>query len=107
MGWSRFVSLERTDEEKLDAIATCPPALKDTPDYPWGMRICMDEETIKKLEIGELPEVGDTVDMRCFGKVTSVSSDENEGGERRRIEIQITEVAMEDENDEPVPGRRR
>lgn len=107
MAWTKLVSMELTDDEKIDRLATCAPALKDQPDYPWGLRINLDECCISKLEAAGLegePDVGDYIDLRCFARVTSKSADETDGGMRRRYELQIEQMALEDESTE---GRGR
>ena len=107
MGWTRLVSMERTDEEKIDALETCAPALKDQPDYPWGLRVSLEEGSLKKLEAAGLegqPEVGDYIDLRCFARVICVSSNETDAGPNRRVELQIEQIALENETTEQ-PGR--
>lgn len=107
MAWTKLVSMERTDDEKLDAVATCVPGLKDQPDYPWGLRINLDEGSLKKLEAAGLegqPDVGDYIDLRIFARVTSVSSNETSSGTNRCVELQIEQLALEDETTER-PGR--
>jgi hypothetical protein len=100
--WTKLVSMECTDEEKLDAMA-CVPAIKSQPDYPWGLRINLNEGSLKKLEAAGLegqPDIGDYIDLRCFARVTSVSSNETEGGANRCVELQIEEIALENETTE-------
>lgn len=111
MAW-KLVSMERTDEEKLDTMATCAPALKDQPDFPWGLCISLDESSLKKLEaqggLEGMPEVGDYIDMRCFACVKSVSQDKaGDGTTNRRVELQIEQIALENENTEESPDRPR
>jgi hypothetical protein len=106
VGWSRLVSVELTDEEKLDA--NLPPALADMPDYPYGLRISLDQRTLAKLELEPDCEVGDYLDMRCFGRVMSVSINDHPDGKRCCVEIQIEQIAIENESDEePEPTYRR
>jgi hypothetical protein len=91
-----MLSLEYDDEDTLDA--PCPEPLKDKPRYPYGTRICLTEKELKKLDLEPDCDVGDVIDMRCFGRVTSKSEDERADGEKCcRIEIQIEEIALEDE----------
>lgn len=107
MGWTKLVSMERTDDEKIDAITCGPMSVKDQPDYPWGLRVNLDEGSIQKLEAAGLegaPEVGDYVDLRCFARVTSVSSNETDAGPKRCYELQIEQIALENETTERVGG---
>ncbi len=94
MAWSKLVSLELDDEEKMDF---CAPIACDRPDFPYGLRITLDEKQLKKLGL-PIPEVGDYLDMRSFGRVTSCSMEQRNGEDCCRVEIQIEQIAVEDEN---------
>jgi len=91
---SKLVDLELDDEDQLDAIQPIPMATK--PRYPYGTKICLCGPEMKKLKLDPSDcKLGDYIDMRCFGEVTSI--DEN------RVEIQIQRMSVENENDEE-PG---
>lgn len=94
-GWTKMVSMELDDDEKLDfCVPSCP-----RPDFPYGLRICFSEKELKKLEL-EIPEIGDMIDLRAMGTVTSVTIDKTDGEDRCRVEIQIERIALENENKE-------
>lgn len=72
------------------------------PRYPWGLCIRLDEKQLEKLDIetGDA-EVGDTIHLFALAKVTSISSSEREGGESSKcVELQITHLATESEDEE-------
>ncbi len=96
MAWSRMISMELDDEDKLDF---CAPIPCDTPDFPYGLRITFCEKELEKLGLG-LPEIGDMIDMRCFAVVTSVSEESTSGGQRQRVEMQIERISAEAESEE-------
>lgn len=81
-----YVDLELDDEDKRDFAI---PA--ETPDYPWGLRLCLTEAELKKLgcEPGDAPEVGDLLHFAAFAKVTSYSVNDTGSGSQRRVELQI------------------
>jgi hypothetical protein len=93
MPWTKMVSMELDDEDKLDLAV---PSISQKPDYPWGLRICFCEKELKKLEL-DVPEIGDMIDMRAMGTVTSVSIEKRDGGDSCRVEIQIERIALENE----------
>ena len=95
-GWSKFIDLGMTDDEKLDSIMPMPA---EVPEYPYGCRICLCGPELEKLDVDEMPDVGDYVDLRAFARVTSVS---DSGNGNRRVELQIEKLAIEDENDEDM-----
>lgn len=105
MGWTRLVSVELTDEEKLDAIR--PPGIENQPDYPYGLRISLNEQTLKKLDLEADCEIGDYIDLRALARVTSVSlGDHPDRGKTCCIELQIEQLAVESETDEDTRPRR-
>lgn len=74
--------------------------------YPWGLCLSFDDDTLSKLKLdGEMPSVGEMIHLCAMAKVTSVSENEQEdgnGGKKtcRRVELQITHLATENEDQE-------
>ena len=95
MAWSKMVSMELDDEDKVDMSS---PISRVTPDWPWGLRISLSEKEIEKLGLDHDVDVGDLVDMRCFGEVTSVSKNQSDGKPCCRVEIQIQRMKIENED---------
>lgn len=103
MAWrNALVSMELSDEDKLDnAIPmTAADAIKQAPDYPWGLRIVFEDRELDKLGLDADCEVGDEVEIRAVARVTSVSRNEVGGEEKRRVELQITDIAVEGDDDD-------
>lgn len=96
MGWTQLTSMELDDEDKMDMAI---PSISQQPDFPWGLRICFTEKELKRLEL-PIPEDGDMIDMRAMGTVTSVSTEQREGKDTCRVEIQIEKISLENENRE-------
>jgi hypothetical protein len=88
----KMVDMALSDEDILDSPMPIPMAKKAR--YPYGLRISLCAEQIKALglDIGKVT-IGDTIDLRAFAEVTSVSSDDC--GDR--IELQIQKLAAENE----------
>lgn len=83
--------------------ADCSPCDGDLPRYPYGLCLYLDDETLKKLGITELPKVGSNVQFGAVAKVTSTSQrayQTSEGKEEMRtcIDLQITDM------DVPAPA---
>ena len=97
MPWSKLVDLELDDEDKVEmTYPIC--GVSTQPDYPWGTRITLTHREMDKM--GLSPDdcnVGDLVDMRCFGVVTSVSSSQTSGSTNSCVEIQIQKMSVENE----------
>lgn len=102
---STMVDMKRTPKEKADVAGSgqmVSPSIDNVPDYPWGLSISLSEEELDKLGLGsEGLGVGDILHMHALMKVTSVSSSENENtGKCCRVELQITHLSGESEDDE-------
>ncbi len=70
-------------------------------DYPWGLRLSLDGDALKKLGI-ELPKVGDLMALGGMAKVVGVSTRESEGGESHsHVDLQITDLGLEASNATP------
>lgn len=98
MAFHHMVDLKRTPAEKVEAAA--PVVANDTPDYPYGLCICLDHDTLDKLDLDADCEVGDTIHLVCFATVKACSQEVINGERRNRIELQITDMACEDEDQE-------
>lgn len=101
--FAKFVSLARTPKEIKDeadkCAAPCPPA-SEAPIYPYGMCLSLDDETLDKLKLDADCDVGDVIHLCCLAKVTSCSKHDTSEGAKRRIELQVTDIALEDEDQE-------
>ena len=94
---SGMVSMELDDDDKLDLAA--PAELSGTqPDYPWGLRICLTHRELGKLGLEADCSIGDMLTMRCCARVMSVSRTEGPMGPEDRVELQITDMACEDDD---------
>ena len=94
-----MVDMELDDEDKLDAAMPIPMPAK--PDYPYGLRICLTEKELEKLDLDHSEAFyGGTVHGHFMGRITNIDAGEGENGPRCRIEIQIERLAIESEDDE-------
>lgn len=64
-------------------------------DYPYGLRLHLDHETLIKLGVKELPAMGAMVNIEAIAEVVSVSSSSNhEGKIENNICLQITDMDL-------------
>ena len=70
--------------------------------YPYGLQISLTEEELEKLDVDHSDwKVGETFHLHAFAKVTSISENQREGGEKCCcVGLQITHLAGESENSE-------
>ncbi len=85
------VSMKLTKSEQSDIKEA---VLSEAPRFPWGLSVNLDEDSLEKLKVEELPKAGDEFEMVATVKVTSVSENEDEGGTRRSVGLQITDMAL-------------
>lgn len=72
----------------------------DRPAYPYGLSVRLDDDALEKLGIGEdLPEAESVMVLIAKVEVTSASSiDRAGGGKSRSVELQITDLCLEEGN---------
>lgn len=66
---------------------------KTRDDYPWGLCINLDNETLKKLGAAPQP-VGTEVMITARATIKSMSSREDDNGVRHDASLQITDMAI-------------
>ena len=93
----KLVDMRRTLDEKIEASMPSPMMAND---YPYGLAISLTQDELDKLDLDADCEVGDLIDLRALGRVTSVSKNEVEGKATCRIEIQLEQLGLEDEDHE-------
>lgn len=102
--WSKLVDMAMTEEEMADNGYLCGPALdrSNAPQYPYALRIAFTDGELEKLDLDvRAASVGDMIDMRAFGTVTSISENQKADGTTScRVEIQIEKISIEQETDE-------
>ncbi len=66
----------------------------DQPDYPYGLRLSLDEDALDKLGI-ELPDVGDAFFVVAVATVQSVSEHQSEDRASQNVELQIEQLSLD------------
>jgi hypothetical protein len=70
------------------------PASEDAYGYPYGLKVCVENEKIDELGIGAL-KVGDKVKFVAEGEVVLTTKEDYEGKVSRRCEIQIQSMEVD------------
>lgn len=69
--------------------------VNNSPRYPYGLNIRLENDSIEKLDIEEMPEVGEVVMIMAHAKVESVSMNEQADGKKyKSISLQITDMSL-------------
>jgi hypothetical protein len=90
-----LISMELSAEEAKELTTPDP---KDGPKYPYGLRLNLDDEALKKLGITELPAVDTRMQLTASVEVCTTSEYESQSGEQRSIDLQITALALAPES---------
>jgi len=95
------------DDEEVSEVAM--PIPDDPPKYPPGLRICLTQDELQKLQLDPteaMQGIGGLVHLHALARITSASIDQRndidkDGDETRvRIELQIENLAIESEDEE-------
>ncbi|WP_254227754.1 capsid staple protein [Burkholderia gladioli] len=70
------------------------PMDADQPAYPYGLTICLDDESLAKLGITTLPDVGTAFTLAARVEVCSTSQYQNQDGADRNLSLQITDMEL-------------
>lgn len=90
----QLVSMKMSKEEAKEYSGGASLA-KDVPEYPYGLRLDLDDDALEKLGITGLPEVGKSLQMLAIVEVCNVSSYKSFDGENeKRVCFQITDMGL-------------
>ena len=95
MAKSMIIDAQEKKDDRVHSV------LDDRPDYPYGLRITLDPSTLKKLEMGEVPEVGKKVMIMAVAEVIGVNKVKEVGDvDDHSVELQIQEMEVKQEGKE-------
>lgn len=90
----RYVSMKRTAKQKKGSNEPVP--MPPGEDYPWGLRLSLNKESLDKLGMSKLPRVGETFELEAKVQVVAVSENKSLGGDQSRsVDLQITDCCLE------------
>lgn len=88
-----MASLINMELSKEEAKEETQPSPADAPKYPWGLCITLNDDSLEKLGIEQLPETGAVVTIVAKAEVSRTSAYQTQGGENERsMDLQITEM---------------
>lgn len=86
-----LVSVKRTKKDKKNSDHAIS---SDSSDFPFGLSISLDDETLDKLGITTLPKVGSDMIVAGVGVVESISERSDKNRKSRNVQIQLTKLAV-------------
>ena len=92
----KIVVMRRSDREKKDAVEGYGiPFRPEADDYPYGLRITLDNGSLKKLGIKDMPKPGDKFRIEGEAHVLESSQRDTEDDSDRRVELILHELGAE------------
>jgi hypothetical protein len=89
---TKMVSMALSKKEAKDEAPCEIPA--DQPRYPYGTSLYLDEDSLKKLGMEEMPSVGTEFPIMALAKVTGTSERETQDGSRKTLDIQLIKMGV-------------
>lgn len=83
----KLVSMKKDKAQSTDAVCV------GTSEYPYGLKIELSEESLKKLGL-ELPRMESKFSLQAVVEVCSVSTFVDEFSERATVSLQIQEMGL-------------
>lgn len=74
-----------------------PTAISDKPDYPYGLRIDLNDESLEKLGVDKMPTTGTMMILTARVEIKSTNESDHDGQKRKSMTLQITDAALEKE----------
>ena len=95
-----FTNMAMSAEEAMEQSGGVGPtalgANEDTPKYPYGLEISLDDESLKKLNITALPGVGYTFMITAIAVVTGGGMQlVQDGDDEKNLRLQITDMQLD------------
>ena len=92
----KTVVMRRSDREKKDAVEGYGiPFRPEADDYPYGLRITLENGSLKKLGIKDMPKPGDKFRIEGEAHVLESSQRDTEDDSDRRVELILHELGAE------------
>jgi len=73
----------------------CPAGESEGPKYPYGLSIQLNDESLKKLGITDVPAVGAKMKLIAEVEVVSTSQYARQEGTDKDVSLQITSMALD------------
>jgi hypothetical protein len=91
-----MTSLINMENTPAEAQQTVSPSAADAPKYPWGLNICLNDDSLEKLGVKTLPSVGTEVTIVARATVAATRESATEGdGSQSSIDLQITDMQLD------------
>ena len=88
--------MKLSKQERKDASPKVAEASSGGPDYPWGLELNLNDDTLEKLGISKFPQVGKKIRIQATAEVVGVSQNQNRDAQKdRSVRLQIIKMGYE------------
>src|SRR3990167_3559438 len=94
----KMVSMKMSKSLKNESMALTVAGGPEQ-EYPYGLTLSLNTDSLKKLGMDELPAVGAGCIVHGLGKVTRVGESASENDKDQNVEIQITRLSITPHDD--------
>lgn len=88
-----MVNMKLSPEEAKNELG-CVPSDGKGPAYPYGLCLYLDDETLAKLGVTSLPDVGTKMQLVATVEVASNSQRQTQDGKTVNMDLQITDMEL-------------
>lgn len=90
------MAMTKEEAKEYGGLCAAPEQGGDSgPRYPWGLQITLDDGSLEKLGITDLPPVGTVLMIQARAEVTGTRSSQQQAGDKeQRVEMQITDMEI-------------
>lgn len=89
-----MVNMKMTAEEAKE-YTSAPVSVGDAPAYPYGLTVCLNDDSLKKLGYDNPPPVGVQLRLTAMVTVTSTGVNQQQDGDKEaRCDLQITDMEL-------------
>src|SRR5262245_52890513 len=86
-----MINMKMTKSEKNEQTALSEPGGND---YPYGLALNLDHDSMDKLGLKDLPDVGSKMVIQAIAEVVSVGANATKESESRYMTLQITDMDL-------------
>lgn len=91
---AKLVNMKGAGDRALEVSATESPE----DEYPWGLRIHLEDEQLERLGMDMMPDPGTKRMMMAKVEIVSTDVHNRDGEKHRSISLQITDMKLSDED---------
>ena len=86
-----LTNMARSKKDRKSNEAICSP---DDSKFPYGLSIDLNEESLEKLDLDDMPDIGTKLIVAAVGEVTSVNQHKSKSDTTQNLTIQLQRLEV-------------